>query len=67
MVFGRAPMSFYRMKTIKMQEEAAFITPIDSSVKHASPDSAFAGDDSFNGLPRAEVRDGPDGAFLAQA
>ena len=60
-------MRLYRMKTVKMQEEAAFIAPIDSSVKHASTDPAFTGDDGFNGLPRAEVRDGPDGAFLAQA
>ena len=60
-------MRLYRMKTVKMQEEAAFIAPIASSVKHASTDPTFAGDDGFNGLPRAEVRDGPDGAFLAQA
>jgi hypothetical protein len=60
-------MRFYRMKTVKMQEEAAFLAPIDSSFKHASADPAFAGVDGFNGLPRAEVRDGPDGAFLAQA
>jgi hypothetical protein len=56
MVFGGVPMRFYRMKTVKMQEEAAFFAPIDSSFKHASADPASAGVDGFNGLPRAEVR-----------
>jgi hypothetical protein len=38
----------------------------DSSVQLGSSDPAFAGDDGFNGLPHADGRDGPDGAFLAQ-
>jgi len=60
-------MRFYRMKTAKMQEESAFFACTDSSLQPGSSDPAFASDDGFNGLPRAEVRDGPDGAFLAQA
>ena len=67
MVFGGVPMRFYRMKTVKMQEAAAFFAPTASSVKHGSSDPAFASHDGFSCLQHAERRDGPHGAFLDQA
>jgi hypothetical protein len=67
MVVGGVPMRFYRMKTVKMQEETASFAPTDSSVKHGSSDPAFASDHGFSRLQNAERGDGPAGAFLDQA